>query len=300
MADAKRHSESVLSDLRDGWWNYDYLELIAARLELATHQRILDVGCGQGHWGLLLLPLFANGARLEGIDQEPDWITRATQRGIDLGVGERCTFRQGTAQALPYPDASFDLVTCQTLLMHLADPEAAIAQMLRVLRPGGRLLLAEPSNLANHFSSDTANRALSPADIAELANLLVATSRGRAALGRGDDSIADVLPGMLAAQDLQSLQVFQNDRPSLVAPPYSSEVLAQLEEEIGHADRGFWLWDAQDAERLYIAGDGDPVRFSKSYETFLSHSAISTEQVRASGYARTGGGHHYIITALKR
>lgn len=299
MTAAKRHSESVLSDLRDAWWSYDYLELIAARLGLARHERVLDVGCGLGHWGLMLLPLFSESAFLEGIDQEPDWIDQATQRAVNLGVSERCRFAEGDAQRLPYGDASFDLVTCQTLLMHLADPDTAIGEMLRVLRPGGRLMVAEPSNLANQFSSDTANRALSPAQIAELANLLVATSRGRAVLGRGDDSIADVLPGMLAARGVEQVQVFQNERPALVTPPYSSDVLAQLDEEMGHSERGFWLWDAKDAKRLYDAGGGESARFAKSYAVFLAHSALFAEQVRSNCYARTGGGHHYIITGLR-
>ena len=296
----KRHSEAVLSDLRDQWWGQDYLELVAKRLQLPHRQSVLDVGCGQGHWGQRLLPLMQDGAVLEGIDQERDWVSRAQERSRSLGLAERCHYCQGDATELPYEDESFDLVTCQTLLMHLADPMAALREMLRTLKPGGTLLLAEPSNTSNQFSTDTVNRTLSPADISEIANLLLSCSRGRASLGRGDDSIGDVLPVMLSRLGLQDIRSFQNDRTSDVLPPYSEVIRAQLDEETGHAKSGFWLWNKDDARSLYEAGGGEMTRFERGYSCFLRKSTIFEEQVQAETYARTGGGHHYLIVAEKR
>lgn len=293
----KRHSESVLSDLRDEWWSVDYLELIAERLELASCTTALDVGCGQGHWGQRLLTMLGSEATLVGVDQEPDWVAHASERAVKLGLASRCDFQAASAEALPFDDNRFDLVTCQTLVMHVASPEVVLREMLRVLKPGGRLLLAEPSNLPNHFSTDSLNRALSPEDLTEMAYLFICCSRGRANLGRGDDSIADVLPQMMLALGARDIRIFQNERTSAVVPPYSEAVRGQLEEEIGHEKRGFWLWDRADALALYTAGRGAAARFDAAYEVFLGRSKTFEEQVEAGTYSRVGGGHHYLLAA---
>jgi len=293
----KRHSDSVLSDLRDEWWSLDYLELVAKRLDLGECTTALDVGCGQGHWGHRILTLLHPEATLVGVDQEADWVTHATERADALGMSARCEFKKADAATLPFEDDSFDLVTCQTLVMHVSSPEIVLTEMLRVLKPGGRLLLAEPSNLPNQFSSDTLNRALSPEDLTDMAYLFVCCSRGRANLGRGDDSIADVLPELLIRLGVSDLRVFQNEKTSAVIPPYSDLVRGQLEEEMGHEKRGFWLWDRDDAYKLYVAGGGSAERFASAYAVFLGRSATFRAQVEAGTYSRVGGGHHYLFAA---
>lgn len=293
----QRHSEHVLSERRDAWWNQDYLELVATRLSLDKYQRVLDVGCGHGHWGQRLLPLLGADATLVGVDQERDWIELARGRSRARGLEARSDYQQADAAKLPFADGSFDLVTCQTLLMHVASSTDVLNEMRRVLASGGRLLLAEPSNLPNQFSTDTVQRALPPEDLSAVFYLFVCCSRGRAARGRGDDSIADVLPQQLADLGLHDVQVFQNECAHHVLPPYTDAMAAQLAEEVGYAERGFWLWDRDDAYQLYTAGGGAADRFEAAYAAFLRRSATFRAQVEASTYARTGGGHHYLITA---
>src|SRR5262249_45500161 len=128
--DESRHSEHWLTDTRDNWWNDDYLELIVRRLDLANACTILDVGSGKGHWGQRLLPMMSTDAQLSGLDPDPAWNKAARERAADLGLSERATYQQGRAESLPFDDASFDLVTCQTLLIHLADPAVAVSEMI--------------------------------------------------------------------------------------------------------------------------------------------------------------------------
>ncbi|MCZ7684227.1 MAG: class I SAM-dependent methyltransferase [Sandaracinaceae bacterium] len=139
-ADPQRYIDLV--GFRGGWrdlfWNADFLDLVARRLRLAEVKDALDVGCGAGHWGRALLPHLPASARLVGVDREEAFLALAREAADP----RRTEYRVGTAEALPFDDASFDLVTCQTLLIHVRDPAVAIAEMKRVLRPGGVLLAA--------------------------------------------------------------------------------------------------------------------------------------------------------------
>ncbi len=97
----------------------------------------LEVGIGTG----LNLPFYGQQARLTGIDFSPDMLALARQRATRLG--READLREADALALPFPDASFDTVVCTFTLCAVPDDRKAVAEMARVLRPGGLLLLAD-------------------------------------------------------------------------------------------------------------------------------------------------------------
>jgi ubiquinone/menaquinone biosynthesis C-methylase UbiE len=96
---------------------------------------VLEVAVGTG----LNLPLYPADVRLTGVDLSPVMLAAARQRAAELG--RDVDLREGDAESLPFPDASFDTVVCTLSLCAIPDDRAAIAAMWRVLRPGGRLLL---------------------------------------------------------------------------------------------------------------------------------------------------------------
>src|SRR5262245_46181498 len=98
---------------------------------------ILEVAIGTGRD----LPFYPSGSRITGIELSPAMLAIARQRACDLGVD--ADLREGDAQALPFGDASFDTVVCVLSLCTIPDPARAIAEMARVLRPGGTLLLLD-------------------------------------------------------------------------------------------------------------------------------------------------------------
>jgi ubiquinone/menaquinone biosynthesis C-methylase UbiE len=98
----------------------------------------LDVGCGTG---FLALELAARGHRVSGIDFAPAMIAAARRKAAAYGLSVR--FEEADAEALPFPAACFDLVVCRHLLWTLPHPQAAIAEWIRVLRPGGRLAVID-------------------------------------------------------------------------------------------------------------------------------------------------------------
>lgn len=98
---------------------------------------VLEVAVGTGR----NLPFYAPGVRLTGIELSEAMLTIA--RGRAAALGREVDFRQGDAQALPFPDATFDTVVCTFALCSIPDDRKAVAEMKRVLRRGGRLLLID-------------------------------------------------------------------------------------------------------------------------------------------------------------
>jgi ubiquinone/menaquinone biosynthesis C-methylase UbiE len=98
---------------------------------------VLEVAVGTGR----NLPLYPQGIRLTGVDFSPQMLELARRRANQLG--RSVDLRLGDAQALDLPDASFDTVVCTLSLCAIPDQRRAIAEMKRVLRPGGQLLLLD-------------------------------------------------------------------------------------------------------------------------------------------------------------
>ena len=97
---------------------------------------VLEVGCGSGDFALHL----AGQARtVTAVDFSPAAIEIAQKKRTD--VTANVTFQVADAQALPFPDGSFDVIFSCECLEHVPDPRRALAEMQRVLRPGGRLIL---------------------------------------------------------------------------------------------------------------------------------------------------------------
>jgi ubiquinone/menaquinone biosynthesis C-methylase UbiE len=98
---------------------------------------VLEVAVGTG----LNLDFYPDNIRLTGVDFSPAMLKRARDRAHKLG--RRVELREGDAHALEFPDSSFDTVVCTFSLCGIPDDRQAVAEMRRVLRPGGQLLLAD-------------------------------------------------------------------------------------------------------------------------------------------------------------
>lgn len=123
-------------------------------------ERVLDVACGSGNVALLAARRFCDVA---GLDIAENLIDRARLRAAADGV--EVDFRTGDAQALPWDDGSFDLVTSAFGIMFAPDQPRAAAEALRVCRPGGRIVLANwmPEGFGQAFFGAHARHAPPPA-----------------------------------------------------------------------------------------------------------------------------------------
>jgi SAM-dependent methyltransferase len=113
-------------------------------LELATRylsatSSVLDVGCRDGSHLIRLIE--ETGAVGVGIDPVPRHVHDARTAVTAAGLGARVSIFEATMQALPFPDAAFDLVWCRDVIEVVVSLEEALSETARVLRPGGRLLV---------------------------------------------------------------------------------------------------------------------------------------------------------------
>lgn len=116
----------------------DLLEMVEAA-GLSGTERVLDLGCGAGHTAIALAP---RAAHVTAVDITPEMLGVASDLAARKGI-TNVTFERQDATSLPYPDTRFDVVASRVAAHHYHDVRAFVSEASRVLKPGGRLLLAD-------------------------------------------------------------------------------------------------------------------------------------------------------------
>ncbi|MFC4499170.1 MULTISPECIES: methyltransferase domain-containing protein [Streptomyces] len=114
-----------------------------ALLQVEAGSHVLDVGCGTGADVRALAVRVGPGGRVVGLDSSEQLIGRGRPAGPGAAPVE---FVHGQAGALPFPDAAFDVARAERVIEHVPDPQAAVAEMLRVVKPGGQVLVTDPDH----------------------------------------------------------------------------------------------------------------------------------------------------------
>lgn len=294
------HSAEYFGEARDHWWDPDFLAVVLHRWGLTGCQRVLDVGCGVGHWGRVLLPHLSPHATLVGIDREAEWVAQATARARATGIGHRVHYQLGDARQIPFPDTAFDLVTCQTVLIHVADVPAVIREMMRVLKPGGHLVVAEPNNIASSQAVGSTRFDEPVEQRIDMTRFQLICERGKEALGEGNNSVGDLIPGLLVEAGLQGVQVSQSSRPFPLLPPYATAAEQALRAQIiDWADRDFWIWSREDTRRYFLAGGGDIGEFELLWNLAIGLSRAEADALRGGRYHGAGGSICYLVSGTK-
>ena len=103
---------------------------------------ILDIGCGAGVDSLIAAAMVGESGWVTGVDLVPEMLERARENAGTVGA-TNVTFREASAEALPFPDNSFDVVISNGVFNLVVDKAKALAEVYRVLKPGGQFRLAD-------------------------------------------------------------------------------------------------------------------------------------------------------------
>lgn len=215
------HSEAYFHDGRNYWYNTDFLELMAKRWQLGKHNTLLDIGCGMCHWSKLLLPFLNASASVVALDNETKWAEGSPEiEQYFLKHDAEINFVKSDAHKLPFPDNSFDVVTCQTVLIHLKNPEKALSEMKRVVKSNGIVICAEPNNLVQAILKDSVNRKETIETSTERFEATLALEQLKQMDGNGNNSFGDLLTGTMNKLGFREIQSYLNDKLTPIYPPY--------------------------------------------------------------------------------
>ncbi len=121
----------------------DQRRRIARLLAPASGDRVLDAGCGPGYLTLKLAEAVGPDGEVVGVDRDEDMLAVARERAARHPTGDRASFTAGDVTALDLADASVDRAVVVQVLEYVADVAGALAELRRVVRPGGRLVVVD-------------------------------------------------------------------------------------------------------------------------------------------------------------
>jgi SAM-dependent methyltransferase len=290
------HSSEYFGEERDYFWNADYLDLLARRLGLGTVSSLADIGCGIGHWSWSLTPRLARQAVIVGVDRDAENIQGYRRGMVQRIPNHQITGLEADASALPLPDAGFDAVTCQTLLIHLPDPIRALREMTRITRDNGLVLCAEPNNLIGRFPPSWFLKDAAPEALSRLSEMVWRYALGRERRGLGREWLGELLPGLFSEAGLTNIRVWLCDRTLPMIPPYATPAeRAQLAALDRWRSEGTGPFDRQEARANVLAGDGTEAFFNLAWSDYLEQDRRVMQAIHDGRWHGAGGGLFYIV-----
>lgn len=227
-------------------------------LAAQPNARVLDVGCGIGDATLLIARHLAPGGTAVGLDAHDGLLEEARARTAAPRAAE-VRFVSGDAAAMPFADDSFDAAQVERVLQHVEDPGAVLAEMCRVVRPGGVVLAVEPD--WGTLVVDSADPEVGAAVTAAAAAMI---RHGR--IGRG-------LRRNLADAGLRDISVHVESH--VTESPSVARHLGLVDEAVAQLrSGGEWSGDRLDAWLESIRTAGEAGRFSAALSLFVACGTV--------------------------
>jgi ubiquinone/menaquinone biosynthesis C-methylase UbiE len=287
---------------RKSLWLEDTLDRLAAWLGLRSGMTAVDVGCGLGYLGYTYWPYFGKGGQYFGVDISPELVRDARRAARDWAKDGEAHFGVGDAYELPFPDDFADVVMCHILLIHLEEPQQALAEMIRVTKPDGLIMCQEPDNVSSMMTIPYPS--LPKLQIEEqllIAKMAIIYNKGRIKLGLGDWSIGRKIPRMMKELTLADIAVRINDRAYYIEPPYEGPL---QQYHLDHVKKQ-WLDQKRHKTRInrlkegFLAGGGDPEDFERYQALDDRIMSMIRRQVKDGKFHQCGSGDIYVVRGRK-
>lgn len=213
--------------------NQDYFEFLVRTVwRLDEPCRVIDFGCGYGRMGLALMSLLPAGSTYTGIDTSAALLAKGRETFADRPY--HATFIQADVRDAPLADGSFDVAFCHAVLMHIAQPERAIGEMVRVTRHGGMVIACEANRNAHNalfHIHETNEQENAPLELFQTLHREIRLQTGV------DYNIGVKVPILLHQAGLKNVAARMSDAVRLLLPPVDTEEKAKLHRAI--CEQGF-------------------------------------------------------------
>lgn len=264
-------------------WNKDYWRnTLVPLLKLKPNSVILDVGCGLGFIGQSLAEFVPQG-RIIGVDLDAKLIELARRISEKTLPNRVFDYRIGSAYNLPVESDTANLSICQCMLMHIDDPEKAIAEMTRVTKKGGRVVTIEPDYASvSYFDTAVQEMKYSVNQRVSFLRWEMLRKLGKKKLGKGDDDIGTKLPFLFYKEGLHITEVRAFDRVFWLIPPYQREG-NDIELEHVLLDPEFYM-EKLDTRKEFLAGGGTEDEFKEYFDLVKKEHEVRQRQVKEKTY----------------
>jgi SAM-dependent methyltransferase len=192
--------------------------------------------------GQHLMPLLAEGSRYTGFDQSADLLAAGHQAWA--GTPWQGAFHRGSIYAAPFPDGAFDVALTHTVLMHVARPEVALQEMVRVTRPGGLVIACEANRNAHAAMLRIEEADHTDSTPLELFQTINREIRERTGV---DHNIGARMPILMHRAGLRDIEIRLSDAARFLYPPVDTSAKQRLFQAI--CDEGYGR-PKPDAEQL--------------------------------------------------
>jgi SAM-dependent methyltransferase len=273
----------VLVRQRRGIWTPEQIESLARHFRLKPGMKLLDAGCGFGYamraWGRYCMPR----GELVGLDRDRKLLAQAARFCSKEGLGKAARFVTGDIGKMPFESNVFDVALAHVVFCHLAEPEKALDEMIRVTKPGGCVAVFDNALTGGPGSGWFSWREPSVAERLAQYEVGIRMMAGRRAVGFGDYSVGCRLPSWMEARGLRNVGVRVNERVAWIAPPYNSPeqqtVLRNMKERL--KEKVKYRVDKSDVEQMRAGG--------LSRAKFDRNQQLSREHLRALRKALKNG-----------
>lgn len=298
MADIQSGTDETLSNIstnvRHFMWNDDYIELLSHKLDLQKVRSLVDIGSGSGLLSGIFGIYMRAGATVHGFDLDQSAVEAAQERARLNPFSVNFDFQVADAHALPMADDSADLAICHHVLVHVADPQAIIKEMIRVVRPGGKVVAFEPNSIIQALTLDSVADDYSLAQRLDMVRYQYYYEHGKTLLGHGDDSIGDHLPRLFLEAGLTEIEVRLSDKAGALVPPYDTE-----EKQVRVRELLGWLEtyekNREFIRECFLKGGGTVEEFEAFSAWELEQNARVREQIENETFIHPGGMMTYIV-----